>query len=186
MCREKGLALAVDVFIELKKRGTVPELKFHAGGGCGPGDEPFVEEQKQKLARAGVLGDAKFSPNVSREEKIAFLQGLDVFCTPALYGEAFGLYVVEAMAAGVPVVQPNHAAFPEIVQMTGGGLIAEPNTAALADAVEELFANREQARLLARRGQESTPRHFDIAGMAEEFSNACRALAAHPSALQLS
>jgi hypothetical protein len=56
-----------------------------------------------------------FFPNLSRAEKIDFLQGLTVFSVPALYGEAFGLYLIEALAAGVPVVQPRHAAFPELV-----------------------------------------------------------------------
>jgi glycosyltransferase involved in cell wall biosynthesis len=168
MCEMKGLGLAVDVFIELKKRGRVPNLQLHVGGGCGPGDEPFVEEQKGKLQAAKTLADVKFFPNVSRAEKISFLESLDVFCTPAMYGEAFGLYVIEALAAGVPVVQPRHAAFPEIVEKTGGGLIAEPNATALADAVEELLLNPTRARALGEAGRSVVREHFNEARMAWE------------------
>jgi glycosyltransferase involved in cell wall biosynthesis len=174
MCHEKGLDLAVNAFVELKKRGRVPGLKFHIGGGCGPGDEPFVEEQKGRLEAAGVLKEAQFFPNVTREEKIRFLQSLDVFCTPALYGEAFGLYVIEALAAGVPVVQPRHAAFPEIVESTGGGLIAEPNAPALAAGIEELLMNPARARSLGQAGQRAVLQRFNVQRMAEDVLNVYR------------
>jgi glycosyltransferase involved in cell wall biosynthesis len=181
MCEEKGLGLAVDTFMELKKRGCVPNLKLHVGGGCGPGDEPFVEEQKGRLENAGLLDEVRFFPNVSREEKISFLHSLDVFCTPALYGEAFGLYVIEALAAGVPVVQPRHAAFPEIVEATGGGVIAEPNAAALASAIESLLLDPSRARTLGEAGRSAVQQKFSVARMAEGVLNAYREVA-NPSA----
>jgi glycosyltransferase involved in cell wall biosynthesis len=174
MCPEKGLALAVEVFIALKRGGRIPNLQLHIGGGCGPGDEPFVEEQKGRLDAAGVLADAKFFPNTSRTEKILFLQSLDVFCTPALYGEAFGLYVIEAMAMGVPVVQPRHAAFPEIIEATGGGIIAEPNAKALADAIEDLLHNPEHASALGTAGRNAVLQHFSVRRMAEGVLNVYR------------
>lgn len=166
MCADKGLGLAVDVFLELKKRGQIAGLRFHIGGGCGPGDESFVEEQKSKLGRAGAAADVRWFPNVTRAEKIAFMQSLDVFCTPALYGEAFGLYVLEALACGVPVVQPRHAAFPEVLEATGGGLIAEPNAAALASAIETLLSNPTEARRLGQRGREAVTTKFNVESMA--------------------
>lgn len=166
MCEVKGLGLLIDTFIELRKRGRVPNLKLHVGGGCGPGDEPFVEEQKGRLENAGLLSEVKFFPNVTRAEKISFFHSLDVFCTPAMYGEAFGLYVIEALAAGLPVVQPRHAAFPEIVEATGGGVIAEPNAAALAIAIEELLLNPTHARALGEAGRQKVLERFAVDHMA--------------------
>ncbi len=168
MCPEKGLGLAVDVFIELKRRGRAAGLQFHIGGGCGPGDEAFVNQQRAKLQQAGMLTEVRFFPNVSRQEKIHFLQSLTVFCTPALYGEAFGLYVLESLAAGVPVVQPRHAAFPEVIEATGGGLIAEPNAPALADAVEDLLLDPVRARALGEAGQRTVREKFNVDRMANE------------------
>lgn len=127
-----------------------------------------MEEQKRKLERAGVLADVRWFPNVTRAEKIAFMQSLDVFCTPALYGEAFGLYVLEALACGVPVVQPRHAAFPEVVEATGGGLIAEPDTAALATGIETLLSDPAEARRLGQHGREKVITHFNVDRMAAE------------------
>ena len=169
MCPDKGLDGAVGAFIELKKRDATKTLKFHVGGGCGPGDEPFVFQQKSRLAQAGVLDDVVWFPNVSREDKLRFFAGCDVFCTPALYGEAFGLYVIEAMAAGLPVVQPRHAGFPEIVEKANGGLLTPPgNVPALADAIGELLADPGRAKRLGETGHRSVFEHFHIARMARE------------------
>jgi glycosyltransferase involved in cell wall biosynthesis len=178
LCRDKGLDLAVDVFIELKRRAKVPALQFHAGGGCGPGDEPFVAEQRAKLERAGALADVKFAPNLSRAEKIEFLRSLDVFSTPALYGEAFGLYVIEAMAAGVPVVQPKHGGFTEIVEETRGGLICAPDAGALADGIEALLLDAARRRELGRQGRQAVAARFSARQMAADtlaaFTDAAR------------
>lgn len=168
MCEMKGLALAVDVFTELKRRGRVAGLRFHVGGGCGPGDEPFVEEQVGRLDAAGVLNDTQFFPNLSREQKISFLQSLDVFCTPALYGEAFGLYVLESLAAGTPVVQPRHAAFPELIEATGGGVLAEPSASALAAGIESLLLDPDRARALGQAGRRAVQERFNVERMARE------------------
>ncbi len=166
MCREKGLDLAVETFIELKRRGTVPGLKFKVGGGCGPGDEVFVAQLKRHLRRAGCLGDVEFHRNLTREQKVNFLQSLTVFSVPALYGEGFGLYLIEALAAGVPVVQPRHAAFPEIVAATGGGLIAEANAAALATAIEGLLLDPARAKALGEAGRRAVRERFTMEQMA--------------------
>ena len=167
MCQEKGLHTLVDAFLLLKKREAGRNLRLHIGGGCGPTDEPFVEKQRRKLRDAGVLADAQFFPNVDHAGKIAFLRGLTAFSTPALYGEAFGLYVIEALAAGVPIVQPRHAAFPELVEATGGGVLCEPgNPKSLADAIESLLSDPKSARQLGASGREVVEREFGIDAVA--------------------
>ncbi|NBR86691.1 MAG: glycosyltransferase [Verrucomicrobia bacterium] len=176
MCREKGLDLLVESFIQLKQRNTVPNLKLKVGGGCGPGDEPFVAQLRDHLRRAGCLGDVSFHPNLSREEKIAFLQSLTVFSVPALYGEGFGLYLIEALAAGVPVVQPRHAAFPELVAATGGGVIAEANAAALSAAIEALLLDPARLRALGEAGRRAVGERFTVDRMAEGVVTLAEAL----------
>jgi glycosyltransferase involved in cell wall biosynthesis len=170
MCQEKGLDLLVEAYLLLKKREAGRTLRLHVGGGCGPGDEPFVAEQRGRLAAAGVLDQVRLFPNVDHAGKIAFYEGLTVFSTPALYGEAFGLYVLEALAAGVPVVQPRHASFPELIEATGGGLLCEPgDPKALADAIEELLRDPGRARHHGQQGCEAVWKKFSIERMAENL-----------------
>lgn len=169
MCPEKGLDTLVEAFILLKQRGKVPRLKLQIGGSCGPGDEPFVKTLRKRLAEAGYIGEVAFLPNLTRAEKIDFLQGLTVFSVPALYGEAFGLYLIEALAAGVPVVQPRHAAFPELVETTGGGVLCEPgDPTSLADQIEELLLNPPRAEALGQAGRAAVQTRFTVAALAEQ------------------
>ncbi len=170
MCPEKGLDAIVDAFIMLRQRGRVPDLKLRVGGSCGPGDQAFVAEMRRRLAKASVAGEVEFHPNLERAQKVAFLQSLSVFSVPARYGEAFGLYVLEALAAGVPVVQPRVSAFPEIITGTGGGVLVEPDSPeALALAIEELLLNSERARQLGDSGRDAVFEQYSAQAMARSM-----------------
>ncbi len=174
MCREKGLDTLVRAFVLLKRRGRVPGLRLKVGGGCGPSDEPFVMLLKAELRDAGVLGDAEFHPNVDRAEKQAFYHGLSVFSVPAMYGEAFGLYQIEAFASGVPVVQPRHAGFPEIVHAAGAGILCAPgDPAALADGLEELLLDAPRRAALGAAGRQAVREIFNADQMARETLRIC-------------
>ena len=168
MCAEKGLGTLVEAYLLLRQRGRVEGLRLHVGGGLGPGDEPFVNGLRARLQAAGVADDVAFHPNLERAAKLAFLRSLTVFSVPASYGEAFGLYLIEAMAAGVPVVQPRHAAFPEIVEATGGGVVCEPgDPTALAVAIEDLLLDPARARTLGEAGRQTVVQEYSIGRMAE-------------------
>ncbi len=182
MCKEKGLDTLVEAFILLKRNGHAGNLKLRIGGSCGPADEPFVKSLRQRLAAANCLGEVEFCPNLSRDEKIDFLKSLTVFSVPALYGEAFGLYLIEAMAAGVPVVQPRTAAFPELIEATGGGILCEPGDVnSLADGIEALLSNPSKARALGEAGRKSVFEKFTAERMAQSFLQACSGLANRPA-----
>lgn len=167
MCKDKGLDHLVEAYIHLKNRGKIPRLKLHIGGGCGPGDEPFVKQMRQRLAAAGYIGEVSFHPNLNHAEKLAFLSALDVFSVPAHYGEAFGLYLIEALAAGVPIVQPRTAAFPEIVEASGAGVLCEPdNPKALGEAIENLLLDPERVRTLGEVARTAAAEKFSATEMA--------------------
>jgi glycosyltransferase involved in cell wall biosynthesis len=173
MCREKGLDTLVEAFIHLKHRDRVPRLKLHIGGSCGPADEPFVKSLRKRLAEAGYVGEAVFSPNLSRAEKIGLLESLSVFSVPARYGEAYGLYVVEAMAAGVPVAQPSVAAFPELLEATGGGVLCElDDPKSLADAIEGMLLEPGKARALGETARRIVFERYSIEAMADAVTKA--------------
>ncbi len=167
MCREKGLDTLVEAFILLRKRGRVSDLELRIGGSCGPADEPFVDALCERLKMNELMNAVEFHPNLDRAAKIALLRSLSVFSVPALYGEAFGLYVIEAMAAGVPVVQPRTASFPELMEATGGGVLCAPNDPeALADGIESLLLDPGRARALGRIGARAVSESFSAESMA--------------------
>jgi len=179
MCREKGLDTLVEAYVELRQRDRVKNLKLRIGGGCGPADELFVKSLRERLQASGVLGDVEFHPNLDRAAKLDFLRSLSVFSVPALYGEAFGLYVIEALAAGVPVVQPRAGGFPEIIAATGGGMLCAPGEPkALADAIEELLLNPERARALGETGRKAVREKFSAEAMARATLDLYREVAA--------
>lgn len=170
MCKEKGLDTLVEAFIDLKRRESVPRLKLHIAGSCGPADEPFVKGLRKRLAEAGYLGETVFSPNISRAQKIGFLESLSVFSVPARYGEAYGLYLVEALAAGVPVVQPRTAAFPELVASTRGGALCEPeNPKSLAGAIEALLVQPDRARAVGDAARKVVFERYHVEAMADSL-----------------
>lgn len=168
MCPPKGLHTLVEAYIILRQHHRVPNLKLRVGGSMTKADEQFVNQLRQRLASAGITDGVEFLPNLSRDEKIAFLQSLSVLSVPATYGESFGLYLIEAWAAGVPVVQPRHAAFPELIAATGGGVLCAPNDPpALAAAIEELLRNPEAARAMGARGRQAVMEKFSVERMAD-------------------
>jgi glycosyltransferase involved in cell wall biosynthesis len=168
MCPEKGLDTLVEAYVLLRQRGRVGQLKLRVGGSCGPADGAFVDSLRERLQASGLLGEVEFHPNLDRAGKLEFLRSLSVFSAPARYGEAFGLYVIEALAAGVPVVQPRAAAFPELIEATGGGVLCGAGDAmALAEAVEELLLNPTRARALGEAGRRAVFQRFSAEAMAQ-------------------
>jgi len=158
-----GLERLVDAFIELKKFQGLENLKLRATGGLVGDDRKCVSTLRKKLAELGLENDAEFIEDFTRENRLTFLQSLSVMCVPVEQGEAFGTYIVEAMAAGVPVVQPNAGAFPELIEATGGGVIYEDLTTTL----RELLSDPDRARELGRKGRKSVQERFGVETMAQ-------------------
>jgi glycosyltransferase involved in cell wall biosynthesis len=186
MCREKGVHLVIETFIEVKKRHRVPHLKLHIGGGMGPRDEAFVNELKARLQQESLLADVLFFPNLDKAQKQRFFQNISVFCVPALYGEAFGLYLLEAWAAGVPAVQPPVASFPELIKNTGAGVIAKSASHLhLADKVEDLLLEEPLRRELGARGRKAVEAEFSASTMTRHMIDAFESLTAQKESAPL-
>ena len=166
-----GLGVLTEAFIELKQRPGLENLKLRATGGQHGHDMTFVQGLKRDLANHGIESDAEFLDDFDGTGRGAFLQSLSVLSVPAPRGEAFGMFIPEALAAGVPVVQPRVAAFPEVVEATGGGILYEPDGKnALADALEPLLRDPERARQLGQEGRAAVQAKFGIDRMAQDFA----------------
>jgi len=179
MCRDKGLDTLVDAFVQLKVSGEHPQLRLRVAGVQLAEDRAFVDELRARLQAAGCLDAAEFLPNVDRAQKLALLRSCTVLSVPARYGESFGLYLLEAMAAGVPVVQPRHAAFPEVLDATGGGILCEPEDAqSLAAGLATLLRDPQRADQLGAQGRDAVRASFSSEHMARNVARICEALAA--------
>lgn len=171
MHHSKGLSTLVEAFILLCQRDHIKNLRLKIAGAQVGDDVKYVEKIQARLTETGFGGRVTFHPNIDRDEKIAFLQSLSVLSVPATYGESFGLYVIEALAAGTPVVQPRHAVFPELLAETGGGILCEPDDpASLANALENLLADPEAARKLGEEGQRAVHERFNVDEMARNVA----------------
>jgi glycosyltransferase involved in cell wall biosynthesis len=84
---------------------------------------------------------------------------------PVEQGEAFGTYIIEAMAAGVPVVQPDAGAFPELIEATGGGVIYRD----LVQTLHELLTNPAELRRFGKTGRDSVVKSFSVETMAQKM-----------------
>ncbi len=166
ICPEKGLHLLVEAFRLLHQRH--PQTRLVAGGYLGTRDRKYFKELKRSARDLGQAFEYAGSPE-SHAEKVRLLQSFDVMSVPTEYHEPKGLPVLEALANGVPVVQPAHGAFPELIEATGGGKLVPPNDPeALAEALETLMLDADLRRELATTGQANVRKSFTLEALAEQ------------------
>jgi len=165
---EKGLDALAEAYRQLRSRPGIGRSRLVAAGYLAPEHEAYLEKVRRDLRSWGLENDFEYRGEVDRAGKVAFLQSIDVLSVPATYQEPKGIFLFEAMASGVPVVQPRRGAFPEIVENTGGGIIVEPdNPDALADGLLELWRDPARANALGAAGAEGVKRHYTVGRMAD-------------------
>ncbi len=168
ICPEKGLENLAEAFVRLRRAGR--NCRLRAGGYLGSGDRKYLDRVTAKLRHGGVLDSFEYVGEVDRTGKYAFLRTLHLLCVPTEYHESKGLYVLEALACGVPVVQPRHGSFPELVQETGGGLLYDPADGnALVEAISRLMDDPALRRDLAVKGRAAVRESFTDEIMAEKM-----------------
>lgn len=166
---EKGLHILVEAFIRLCRSGEFPGLRLKVAGYLSRAHTSYIHTIRRRVKEAGLSHQVQIIGTVNRQEKLSFLQSLDLFSVPTIYRDPKGLPVLEALANGVPVVQPAHGAFPELVLSTGGGLLHRPEDP--VDLAEKLASLLRDAGLREQYGMEgytAVHTHFSAARMAAE------------------
>ena len=159
----QGLDKLVDAFLTLRKDSRFKKLRLSATGGYTPADNGFLEGIRKKLDNAGAAAAAEFLKEFQMVQRGEFLNSLSVLSVPAPEGEAFGIHLLEAMAHGVPVVQPAVGAYPEIVEATGGGILYDPkDPKGLILALESLLGNPEELKRLGTQGRRSVLEKYNM------------------------
>jgi glycosyltransferase involved in cell wall biosynthesis len=174
---EKGLHVLADAYVRLRRRASALPMRLEAAGYLPRDGQPYLDSVRRTIDAAGLGAEFTYRGEVDRAGKQAFLRGLDVLSVPATYDEPKGMFLLEAMASGVPVVQPRRGSFTEIVERTGGGLLVEPDDPApLAEGLYTLWTNRSLRDTLAQRAFEGVRAHYSIAQAADRLLEVCGAV----------
>jgi glycosyltransferase involved in cell wall biosynthesis len=160
MYEEHGFGLLIDAFIELKKDAEFKNVLLKLSGGYTADDKKYVKKQLKKLRRAGISEDVEIIEDYQAESRYRFFEQVSICSVPVLKGEAFGTYQLESMACGVPMVQPELGAFPEIINQTAGYTYS-PNTAeTLANKWKEVLKNPEAILKMSEQGRKAVMDKF--------------------------
>ena len=170
MCHENGFDIVVDAFIALKKLAGYEDVKLIATGGSTGDDAKYIKEQKQKIKENNLENSFDILPEFEGDTRHDFFKKVSLISVPVRIGEAFGMYLLESMASGVPVVQPALGAFPEIIELSGGGVTYMPNSPEkLCETWIDLLNNPEKLEKLSINGHEGTKKKFNIHNHAAEI-----------------
>lgn len=168
ICPEKSLHQLCEAYHWMRREGGLPPSRLEAAGYLAPEHKEYLSIIEKQMKEWGLADEFQYHGAPNRDEKVRFLRSLDVLSVPSLYAEPKGLYALEAMACGVPIVQPRHGAFPEMIDKTGGGLLAEPdNPVSFGQTILSLHRDQVLREELGRKGHEGVRRHYTTARMAE-------------------
>jgi glycosyltransferase involved in cell wall biosynthesis len=168
---QNGFDKLVDAFIELKSGNSLPGLTLHVSGGYTGDDKPFIAEQIRKIKAKGFKSFVRIYPEFHGNSKQEFFSNIDIMCVPVRKHDGYGLYILEANAAGIPVVQPATGAFPEIIERTKGGITYYPDTVVeLSATLLKLFMDKDFRFQLGKQGKEKVLTELSLEKMSEGLS----------------
>jgi glycosyltransferase involved in cell wall biosynthesis len=179
---EKGLHVLAEAYCIARESGELPEARLEAAGYMAPDSKPYLEGIQQRLQDAGLGDEFHYRGVLERADKISFLRGLDVMSMPATYDEPKGVSLLEAMACGVPLVQPRRGSFTEIIERTGGGLLVQPDAPqSLANGLLQIARDRDLAADLSANGFRGVREHYTAAHMADRAMECYNQAVTNPS-----
>ena len=153
-----------------KKNGNLKNAKLKITGGKTKADIDFVERIEKKLAALDILKDVEFIPDFNEQTRADFLSSISVLSVPEKKPVAYGLYALESMASAVPVIQPAAGVFNELIEITRGGILYQPNTPqALANAMIPLLLDPQRTFEIGKKAREAIVNNFNINQTAENM-----------------
>ena len=170
---EKGLHVLAEAYRMMRESGQLPEARLEAAGYMAADAKPYLDGIQKRLREAGLEREFHYRGVLDRADKIAFLRKLDVMAVPATYDEPKGVSLLEAMACGVPLVQPRRGSFTEIVENTGGGLLVQPDDPrTLAEGILKIVQDKRLAEELSANGFRGVREQYTAANMADRVLEA--------------
>lgn len=159
--KRKGVKYLIRAFKLLQQRMPDAQLLI---GGTGPDREKLeqlvLEQEIDNVEFLGYLEDA---------EKIRIMQKADVFCSPALYGESFGIVLLEAMACGTPTVAGANPGYETVLKETGAlGIVNSKDASEFARRLE-VFLTNESFRKLWQTWAKAYVKQFDYRHIVDQY-----------------
>ena len=181
ICEENGFGIVADAFIQLKKDPQFSDLRLKVTGGSTGDDKRFIHKQWKKFKTSGIENSVEFIDDFSMNGLKSFFRSITVLSVPVLKGEAFGLYQIEALASGIPIIQPQIGAFPEIINATGGGLLYHPNTPSeLAKTLSKTLSDPDLLNKKSLSGRREVENQFDCNKLTIQMTKIYHQLASSP------
>jgi glycosyltransferase involved in cell wall biosynthesis len=169
---QNGFDKLVDAFIELKSSNMMPGITLHVCGGFTGDDKPFIREQIKKIKDLGFESSVRIYTEFQGNAMQEFFKNIDIMSVPVRKHDGYGLYILEANAAGVPVVQPATGAFPEIIEMTKGGITYSPdNISELSSSLFKLLNEKNLRAELGEKGKNRIREEFTLEKMSQGLSD---------------
>jgi glycosyltransferase involved in cell wall biosynthesis len=171
---EKGLHLLCDAYILMRRNGALPGGRLEAAGYLDPEHLSYLAEVKTRMAAAQLASEFVYHGELDSAERARFLAGVDVLSIPSTYPRSDARGVLDALAAGVPVVQPRRGAFPEVVEETHGGLVVAPDDPdQLAEGLLSVLSQPDRGAALGRAARAVLERRFTIEQEVDRMLEAC-------------
>jgi glycosyltransferase involved in cell wall biosynthesis len=165
---EKGLHVLCEAYRKLRRETDFSGTTLEAAGYLAPEHRGYLHGIEHQMKQWGLVHEFRYRGVLDRVHKVDFMRSLNVLSVPGSYAEPKGIFALEAMANEVPVVEPRHGVFPEMIKNTGGGILVDPDSVdSLAEGIFSLWRDQEHADELGRRGAEGVREHYGAARMAQ-------------------
>lgn len=169
ICQEKGLDILVDALESLLREEPL-DLELRISGKVD--DDRYWQRIRRRLDSSALKGKYRVSGSLNGEARREFMESLSVFVVSSREPESRATYLLEAMAAGVPVIGPAAGIIPEIFQYANGGLLVSSDAPAwmLSQALSLMASMPDTADELGQVGAEGVMEHFSIKSTAAKLA----------------
>ncbi len=175
VCPDKGTDQLIEAFFQLKEFSGTAGIRLDYAGYLGPQYKAWHRILQERIAVYGLADSMRYRGEVDLADKLKMLDAANLFCVPTRYPESKGIFALESLSRGVPVIAPAHGTFPELAQRTGAMHLVPPNDPiALAAAIRDLYSDPARLAELAARARPAILESFTGQHMAEKIAKLCQ------------
>ncbi|MHC4236711.1 MAG: glycosyltransferase family 4 protein [Planctomycetota bacterium] len=163
MCHDHGLDILINALQLLRHDNRFKDTILRVTGGKSSGDKVFLNKMQNRLNSMGLSDAVDTVDDYSDAARKQFLESISVMVLPSRKPLAYGLFALEACAAGRPFMVPDLGVFGELAEKTGAGVLYHPNNPVrLAESLRSLLADPSEMLRLGRNGRGAVETIYSI------------------------